>query len=72
MVADEPGDEPGIVAREPLFEAERLCVDGAELRVVAAAAFGDVVEQGGEVGDLGARQGLHDARQVRQLAVEAR
>jgi hypothetical protein len=52
MVLHQPGDQARVVARQALFEAERLGVHGAELRVIAAAALGDVMEQRGEIGDL--------------------
>ena len=72
VVLDQPGDQARIVARQALLEAEGLGIDRAELRMVAAAALGDVVEQRREVGHFLARQRLHDPRQVRQLVVEAR
>ena len=71
VVAHEPGDEPRVVARQPLLEAERLGIDGAELGVVAAAALGDVVEQRREVGDLRALERRHQPRHLGQLVLEA-
>ena len=72
VVAHQPGDEARVVARQALFEAEGLGIHRAELRVVAAATLGDVVEQRRQIGDLRPRQGLHDLRELRQLVVEAR
>ena len=46
------GDQARVVTRQALFEAERFGIHRAELRVIAAAALGDVMEQRGEVGDL--------------------
>ena len=40
--------------------------------MIAAAALGDVMEQRGEIGDLGLRQLLHDGRELRQLVVVLR
>ena len=51
-MAHEPRDETRVVARQALLEAERLGIDGAEFRVIAAAALGDVVEQRREVREL--------------------
>ncbi len=72
VVLHQPGDQARVVARQPLFEAESLRVHGAELRVIAAAALGDVVEQRREVGDLELGQLLHDGRELRQLVVVLR
>ena len=72
MLLDEPRDEARVVAAHAVLEAERLRVDGAELRVVAAAAFGDVVEQSREIRDLGFLEPLHDGAARRELVVEAR
>ena len=40
--------------------------------MVAAAPFGDVVKQRGEVGEFLARQGLHDLAEHREFVVEFR
>src|SRR4029079_3732291 len=48
-----------------------LGIDRAELRVVAAAALRDVVEQAREVGDLGLLEPLHHGAALRELVVEA-
>ena len=72
MVLHEPGDEPRIVTAHPVLETERLGVDRAKLRVVAAAAFRDVVEQAREVRDLRLFEPLHHAAARRELVVEAR
>ena len=72
MVLHQPGDQARVVAREPLLETEGFGVHRAELRVIAAAALGDVVEQRGEIGDLELGQLLHDRREHRQLAVVLR
>ena len=72
VVAHEPSHETGVVTSQSLFEAKRLGVDSAKIRVIAAAAFGNVVKERCEVRDLGARQGLHDARKIRQLVIESR
>ena len=69
---DEPRDEARLVAAHAVLEAERFRVDGAELRVVAAAALGDVVEESREVRDLGFLEPLHDRAARRELVVEAR
>ncbi len=45
VVADEPGYRPGLVAAHAVLETERLCIDGAEFGMVAAATFGDVMKQ---------------------------
>ena len=70
MIADQPSDEARLVAAEPLLQAKRFRIDGAEFGVVAAAALGDVVEERREVSELLARQGLHDLAQGRQFVVE--
>ena len=72
VIADEPGDDPCIVIAHPVFEAERLGIDGAELGVIPAAALRDVVEQPGQVRDLGLLERLHDMAAVRELVIEAR
>ena len=72
VVLHQPGHQARVVARQSLFEAESLGVHGAELRVVAAAALGDVVEQRREVGDFELGQLLHDRRELRQLVVVLR
>ena len=54
-----------------MFEAVGLGVDGAEFRMIAAAALGDVVEQAAQVGDLGLLERLHNLRAVRELVVKA-
>src|SRR4029078_9043896 len=71
MVLHEPGDEASVVAAHPVLEAERLGIDRAELRVVAAAALRDVVEQAREVGALGLLEPLHHGAALRELVVEA-
>ena len=72
MVLHEPRDEARVVAAHAVLETERLGVDRAELRVVAAAAFRDVVEQAREVRDLGFLEPLHHGAARRELVVEAR
>ena len=72
VLLHQPGDQPRVVAAHAVLEAERLGVDRAELRVVAAAALGDVVEQPGEVRDLGLLEPLHDLGAARELVVVAR
>ena len=70
MILYEPGHAPGIVTTHAVFEAESLGVDRAKLRVVAAPAFGDVVEKPAEIRDLRLGQRLHDATAVGMLVVE--
>ncbi len=72
VTAHQPRDETSVVRRQALFEAERLGIDGSKLRVVAAAALGDVMKQCREVADLRSRQLLHDARRFGKLEVVAR
>ena len=72
MIAHEPRDEPRLVAPEALLQAEGLGVDRAELGVIPAPALRDVVEQRGEIGELLARQGLHDLAQHRKFVVVLR
>ena len=72
MIADQPGDEARVVTRQALLEAERVGVHRTELGMIAAAALGDVVEQGGEIGDFRALDGRHQPRQLRQFVLEAR
>ena len=50
---DQPGDEIRVLARESVPAAEAARVHRAQLRVVAAAPLGDVVEEGREVEQLG-------------------
>ena len=71
VMAHQPGDQPRVVARQALLEAERLRVHGAEVGMVAAAALGDVVEDRGEVGELRLRQRAEDLRELRELVVVA-
>ena len=56
VLADEPADELGVLARQAVRAAEPPRLALAERRVVAAAALGDVVEQAGEVEHLPARE----------------
>ena len=71
MVPHEPGDEPRVIARQALLEAEGFGVHRAEIGVVAAASLGDVVENCGEVGELGLRQRAEYLRELRELVVVA-
>ena len=52
MLAHQPGHQFGIEGREVVPQAERVRVLGAEFRMVAAAALGDVVEQAGKIQQL--------------------
>ena len=72
MVLYQPRDEARVVPAHAVLETERFRVDGAELRVVAAAAFRDVVKHAREVRDLGLLEALHDRAARRELVVEAR
>ncbi len=71
VIEYQPGDQAGVVAGEPLLEAEGLRVHGAELRVVAAAALGDVVEDRREVGEFRLGQRAEDLRELREFLVVA-
>ena len=55
---------------EAVLEAEGFRVHRAELRMIAAAALGDVVEQTCEIQDLRLLELLHDAAAVRELVIE--
>ena len=44
MVAHQPCDQAGLVSAEALFQAEGFGVDGAQFRMIAAAALGDIVK----------------------------
>ena len=70
MIAHQPSDETRVVACQSLFETERFGIDCAKIGMIATTAFGDVVKERGEIGDLRARQRLHDAREIRQLVIE--
>ncbi len=56
VVPHQPCDQARLVPAESLFEAECLGIDRSQFRVIAAAALGDVVKQGREIGDFLARQ----------------
>ena len=51
MVLDEELDQAGILAADAVSATEAACLDGTEVGVVAAAALGHVVEEGGDVED---------------------
>ncbi len=72
MISHQPRHQARLVAAEALFQAKGLRVHRAQFGVVAAAALGDVVEQGRKIGDLLARQRLHDLAQHRKFVVEPR
>src|SRR5258706_8730141 len=61
MVLDEPRNKFGVSAREAVLEAESERVDLSERRVVAAAAFGNVVKQTGEIKQLRLLEVIHQA-----------
>ncbi len=72
MIPHEPGDQTGVIRRQSLFQAERFGIHRSKLGVIAAASFGNVVEQRGEITDFGPRQLLHDPRRFGKLVVVAR
>ena len=49
VVQDQPGDQLGVFGGDRMLCTEFACIDGAELGVSAAATFGDVVEEGGDI-----------------------
>ena len=56
VVAHQPRNESRIIRRQSLLQAERLGIHATQLGMIAAASFGNVMEEGGEIGDLGPRQ----------------
>ena len=53
MLAHQPGNRPRFVLTHTVFETERFSIDGAQLRVISAPAFRNVMEESGQVNDLG-------------------
>ena len=72
MIAHQPGDQFGVVVRQSVFQAKCGRVDGSKLGVIAAATFGDIVEQACEVGDLRLLEGLHQRAAMRIFVIESR
>ena len=72
MVFNQELDELAILLGQAVAPGEAARVGRAEVRMIAAAAFGDVVEEGPEVEHLGLVELLHELRQERVLVVEAR
>ena len=60
MVFNQPCEEVAFFFGVVVVGGELLCVFDAFFGVIAAAAFGDVVQQGGGVEDVWSWVGLHD------------
>ena len=69
MMADQPGDQPGVVAAHAVLEHEGFGIQCAEFGMIAAAPLGDVVKQSGQVGEFGCRQRPHDFRAARIFVI---
>jgi hypothetical protein len=61
VVFDQPDDQFGVFLAQAVVDAEFAGV-GAQLGMVAAAALGDVVEEGGDIEQPGAFEFAGDAR----------
>ena len=64
VVFHEPRNLARIVLAHAMFKAEGLGIDGAEFRVITAAAFCDVVKEARQVHNFGFFQLLHDVAAV--------
>jgi len=53
MHVHQPGDQLAVRLVELVLSAEPACIDGTQFGMVAAASLGNVVEQGGQVEQLG-------------------
>ena len=71
-MANEPGDEAGIVPCHAMFKAKGFCIAGAEFGMIAAATLGNVMKQSGQISDFGFLQRLHDVRAEREFVIESR
>ena len=72
MVLDEPCDERAIFPIETVSARKAQRIDRAERRMVAAAAFRDVVEETREIEHLGALEAAHDAAAQRKFVGKLR
>jgi hypothetical protein len=72
MVVDEPRDQLRVRLGQVVVAAEAHGVARSQVRVVAAAPLGDVVEERREVEHLDAVELLHELRAERVFVVEAR
>src|SRR3954470_19271320 len=72
MILDEPGHEAGVEFRQSMLDAEAQGIDFAQRRMIAAAAFRDVMEQSGKVEKLGPLEIAHQAACKRKLMRELR
>ena len=70
VVADQPRDGARLVPAHAVFEAEGFGIDRPEFRMIAAATFGDIMEQAGQVRDFRFLQRLHDPAAVREFVIE--
>ncbi len=71
VILYEPGNSARVVLPQSVLKAEGLGVNCAQLGVITAAAFRDVVKEAGQVRDFGFLYPLHDATTVRIFMVEA-
>ena len=69
MVADQPGDQPGVIAAHSVLQHKGLGIQCAKFGMIAAAPLGDVMKQSGQVGEFGCRQCAHDFRAARKLVI---
>ena len=67
VVRHEPGNELGIFAGKSMRARKAQRVDRAELRMIASAALRDVVEQAGEIENLGTGEVAHQPAAQRKL-----
>ena len=72
MHVHQPGDQVAVRLVEPVLATESARIDRAEFRVIAAAALGDVVKQGGQVQQLGLVERGDQAAGERELVRQLR
>jgi hypothetical protein len=70
VVFHEPCDEQRIVAAQGMCAGEPHRVDGAELRMVAAAPFCDIVEEPAQIENFGPLEPAHQPAAQRELVRE--